>query len=44
MFAEFFSANMVLVYFVYGLGFVTMGLALTLQSLSPVRVGGISHL
>lgn len=42
--ADFFSANMVFVYFVYGFAFVTMGLVLALQSLSPFRVAGITHL
>jgi len=42
--ADYFSANIILLYFVYGLSFFTAGLALAWQSLSPIRLSGMGGL
>lgn len=42
--ADFFTANIALVYFIYGLSFFVLGHTLILEALSPIRLPGLNHL
>src|SRR3989304_7436513 len=41
--SEFFSANIVLIYFVYGLAFFSLGLVMALEARAPARLHHLNH-